>query len=72
MKLYFINHSCLFAVEQMMMAPRNAVFRGDPLVSPSSAELNSASGKIFPGGKNACGAPCGAGVTLSADWRKHG
>ncbi len=64
MKLYYINHDCLFAVEQMMLAPRNVPFRGDPIFLNSSAEVNSASGKVLPHGQNACDAPFGAGVSL--------
>ena len=66
MKLYYVGHDCLFAVEQMMMTPRKVPFRGDPVFLNSSAEVNSASGKVLPFGQNACDAPFGAGVILCA------
>lgn len=64
MKLFYVNHDCLFAVEQMMMAPRKVPFRGDPDYLIYSGEMNSPCVKILPFGQNACTAPPGAGVII--------
>ena len=62
MKLYLNGHDYKYATEQMLLTPRDVPSRGDPFVLTSSAEMNSACGKVLALGQNAWDAPLGAHV----------
>ena len=64
MKLYLKGHDYKYATEQMLLIPpRNVSFRGDPVYDfTSSAEVNSACGKVLAGGQNAWDALTGGSI----------